>query len=125
MQDDERYVRERWDWLRVFDAGYFSERDNLDRFGVYLPSPLGGGRYAGFHPTEAEAWSAARAVTEQREEEILQVDEDIAWVKKQKMGCSPRHELETASEVYSIPRRILARLKSIRADLKRGMKEQP
>lgn len=62
-------------------------------------------------PTEAEAWAAAWASTEQRREEIRQLDEDLSALRSCNIAATQRH-------------RITGRLQAIRAAKMRGVRPE-
>ena len=71
------------------------------------------------YETEAEAWSAARAFTEQRERDIAEVEEEIALVVKMHGSV---HDLRKRDRMRYW-QRILAVEQARLAELRRGMKE--
>ena len=98
--EQEEYVRSRWE--SVFDSEY-----GVDiMFDIDTPRQ----RFAGLNGR----WQAAYAFTLERECQIKDVEEEIAW-------C--RYQLSPATRPDGhIRERILARLQSTLADLRKGMK---
>lgn len=71
MGEDEKFVREHWTDISVTRANTYPS--------IWLA--LGGTNVQGWpFKTDAEAWSAARAFTEQRLEEIRQLEAEIAFM---------------------------------------------
>ena len=68
----------------------------------------------------AEAWSAARAFTENREREIAEVREEISEIEDDILSYISHDNADSFAVIY---RRILARLQARLAELRRGMKE--
>jgi hypothetical protein len=97
---DEEYVRARW--VGVLDNGY-SVRLEIGEFGKWP-------KFDGLN----KRWSAARAFTEQRALEIVDVEEEIAWLSDG-MDCSDPDD--------EVGQRILAVEQARLAELRRGMKE--
>ena len=107
---DEEYVRARWKWVQVRLAEPY-EGVKEGKWVARLPLlPF----YQTGFDTEAEAWSAARAFTEQRALEIVDVEEEIAWLSDG-MDCSDPDD--------EVGKRILAVEQARLAELRRGMKE--
>ena len=96
--DNERYVRDRWNLVHRCDGSY---RGYLG--GVVLIQDTHG-------LLHFETWAAARAFTEARLEQIRQVEEEIAYVRRWHRGPHP---------VWT---RILAREQATLAELRIGMK---
>jgi len=101
MSDDEMYVRQRWAEITVKTYGNSRPFWICSQFEYLANGPF---------ETEAEMWQAARAFTEAREEEIRQVEEEIAHVEGLLLDYS-------TADPY---KRILLREIAILADLKRG-----
>ena len=99
---DEEYVRARWEDSVAFTMG-------PNPWTLRLPC----GKY--FDGTIDECWSGARAFTEQREREIADVEEEIAWLSDG-MDCSDPDD--------EVGHRILARLQAVLSELRRGMKAE-
>ena len=117
---DEEYVRARWQLVAavptvvngyVVCAGLSADRQTVLRL---WRGPL-------HECTEAEAWSAARAFTENLERDIAEVQEEIAILNE---GVELAASTDADERKYGIPfKRILARLQAVLAELRRGMKE--
>lgn len=109
---DEEYVRSKWekvDSRETYVAGH--------GYCVSLPVLWHEAMTTGYFKTEAEAWSASRTFTEQREREIAEVDEEIAFLDDEKRVWPKHYNCDA-------PKRTLSRLQSIRAELTKGMKQQ-
>jgi hypothetical protein len=115
MQEKRDYVEARWERMR-FEQGRVS-------FIVELPVIWRGSLTGttGYFADESEAWDAAYAFICQREEEIRQVDEEIAYLQividTQAKDCGV--DGCGCDKPFA---RTVARLQAIRADLVRGMK---
>ena len=101
---DEEYVRARWGGFAVLDDTTTMERGIGVFLGHEMPTLWG---YASYD----EALKSARAFTEQREREIAEVEEEIAWLYVGQSGIGP------------VFHRILAVEQARLAELRRGMKE--
>ena len=111
---DEKYLRDRWERIAL-EWGTLERKRYVWVFAGGMFIPLRGFK------TEAEAWSAARAFTEQREREIAEVEEEIAILNE---GVELAASTDADERKYGIPfKRILARLQAVLAELRRGMKE--
>lgn len=115
MNADEEYVRARWNvyaW-KSEEGEYFVDllHSGSEKHGAYtFPAA-----------TEAEAWSATRAFTEQREREIAEVQEEIAILNE---GVELAASTDADERKYGIPfKRILVVEQARLAELRRGMKE--
>lgn len=110
QQSDEQFVRSRWGWVQVRTAEPY-EGIPQGKWSVRIPllpfSQIG-------FPSEVEAWSAAAAFTREREEQIRQVEEEIALVG----GIGHM----APCECCGVRDRILAREQAALAELKKGMK---
>jgi hypothetical protein len=119
---DEEFVRSVWRKVHV------TKQRNHRPYWVHSTTTyLGNGPFG----TESEMWSAAAAFTRERQEQVRQAEFDIDHVTKFRDAvgrCCHEHPYTSQTLDVEIPnlqswQRILARLESIRADLKRGMKE--
>jgi hypothetical protein len=118
---DEQFVREHWNDV-VIEWGRIEGK----RYGMALAE----GRPIYLHgwETETEIWSAARASTEERLEKIKQIDEEIGLVGAIESTTAAfirsmaGHLKQDAAKELPAWKRILARERAVRADLKRGMK---
>jgi hypothetical protein len=127
MDANEEYVRQRWIDVALWDRDFSPYTVNL-RYEVEIVSHPG--NFFCFHGAKhSEAWSAARAFTEAREEEIRQVEEEIALLNLEFWEMHGEIRLATMVEQYTpLVRelcrwaRILAREQAALAELKRGMK---
>ena len=108
---DEEYVRARWEVHTAFPNG------NGKYYLALAPDKCLDGEFDGQFDTEAEAWSAARAFTENREREIAEVEEEIALIAN--LGSHVKQE----AFAVDIRKRILSREQAVLAELRRGMKE--
>jgi hypothetical protein len=107
---DEEFVRSVWRKVHV------TKQRNHRPYWVHSTTTyLGNGPFG----TESEMWSAAAAFTRERLESVRQVEEEIEWIQ----DCIDMSGIVHPERGIPEQRRILARLESIRADLKRGMKE--
>ena len=109
---DEKYVRARWErialeWGTIEHKRYVS----VSASGMFIT--LHG------YETEAEAWSGARAFTEQRERDIAEVQEEIEYVSS--FAWLPSRSGKR--EEHPVWQRILAVEQARLAELRRGMKE--
>lgn len=124
MSTAEEQVRAAWKYVEAWVH-------DLDRYGTtqfYVALFLNASyaRWCGNHfqrwqeddtpEGRCNAWQAALEFTLARQEEIRQIDEEIAYINSI-MGTA-----KTTNPTHCILR-ILARLQAIRADLTRGMKE--
>jgi hypothetical protein len=121
MDENEQYVRSKWEqveahWLpsmpdrfRV-EMVYDSAMVWVDRPHAQIPSEKPFVR----KQTEQQAWSAARAFTEEREKQIAEVEEEIAL-----LSSIGQHYVPPAKVTRD---RILAREQAALDELKRGMK---
>ena len=100
---DEEYVRARWERVIVCDGSY----RHYAKGTILL-------NWANHQFYEFNDWSAARDFTEQREREIAEVEEEIAWLSDG-MDCSDPDD--------EVGQRILAVEQARLAELRRGMKE--
>ena len=100
MEASEEYVRARWEHVHTGAAAL-----HLSDYSAPLVIT---------HAGEFPNWSAARAFTEQREREIAEVQEEIAWLSDG-MDCSDPDD--------EVGQRILAVEQARLAELRRGMKE--
>ena len=105
MNEDERFVREHWEdvtveWGRI-EGKLYGMATSQSR-PIYLHG----------YKTEAEIWAAARRFTEERLEQIRQVEEEIQYLNFRVMAP----ELD-------ILERILAREQAALDSLRRGMKQ--
>lgn len=101
MDENERYVRERWESIATG-----SKALHLSRY--CAPIVIWGNEFPN--------WQAAFAFTKAREEEIRQVEEEIMELQDD-ISC-----YHTGEHFYAIYGRILAREQSALAELQRGMK---
>jgi len=115
---DEEFVRQHWSSVR-----YQELRGNPSYYSygiVYCAAPYSkGSEWLLSGKTElkkAEAWSAARAITEHRLEEIRQVEEEIEWVRN--FAATERD----GTLMFTRPERIINRLESILSGLRKGMR---
>jgi len=116
-RDMEQYVRSRWKalgnlwWDREYDENWISASDEKGQ-----PIRLFRGR-----STEAEAWQAAYAFTLEREKQIAEVKEEIAFaqihLRVQHEGCG-----DDGCGCEEPIKRTIARLESTLAELTKGMK---
>lgn len=97
---DEEVVRAAW-----VDAGSAPPWGDCERWQVYFGHDYVHGT------TEAQAWSAARKYTEERQEEIRLVEEEIEML-----------ENEDRHDDYPPYLRILAREEAALAELKKGLR---
>ena len=105
MPSDEEVVREYWKRVNV----PYPSKDSLSYWVVWV----NGRRFIGaFHGTVEDAWSVALTYTQHHQEQVRQLDEEIALI----MGW--RH-LQANTPPAT---RLLTRLQKIRAELTRGMK---
>ena len=121
MGADEEYVRARWELVHDSDYGV----DIVIGFG------MGRQRFCGLH----DRWVSARAFTEQREEEIRQLEAQAAWLKPYirsiKLAIDSAYELRAPDNLADDQREceivlgILARTEAALAEKKRGMKQPP
>ena len=113
MNADEEYLRDRWERIAL-EWGTLERKRYVcvSAGGMFIP-------LQGFK-TEAEAWSAARAFTEQREREIAEVREEISEIEDDILSYSSHDNADSFAVIY---RRILARLQARLAELRRGMQE--
>ena len=100
MEASEEYVRARWEHVHTGAAAL-----HLSDYSAPLVIT---------HAGEFPNWSAARAFTEQREREIAEVQEEIAWLSDG-MDCSDPDD--------EVGQRILAVEQARLAELRGGMKE--
>ena len=107
---DEEYVRARWERVIVCDGSY----RHYAKGTILL-------NWANHQFYEFNDWSAARAFTEEREREIAEVEEEIAWLNQMKRNLPPGRP--TKEERQAILQRILAVEQARLAELRRGMKE--
>jgi hypothetical protein len=102
----EQKVRDAWERVHV-------EEDYGFHLWLGCPSCSSGPEAAAYFSLKTESpWQAAWEFTEQRQEEVRQIEEEIVWV------ASIKDYLD------SIPKRarIVRHLQAIRDDLRRGMK---
>lgn len=113
MSSNEEYVRARWQSVSVTDW-YAGTSTLTQAWSIWLPcgwtSPVGG------TATDAEMWSAARAFTEQREQAIANVEDEIEWLNwpSVKNVCTREGDLARC--------RIIAREQAALAELQRGLR---
>ena len=114
MNEDEKYVRSKWKTLTVhFGPGNPHEKPSTWLCYVCADCETYEKMLSGCKA--GEAWSAARAFTEDRLKEIVEVDEEIHWVSYARIvGSVIGFDMDAK-------RRTLSRLQAIRADLARGM----
>jgi hypothetical protein len=129
-QEDEKYVRE------ALERAEACPRESKTSEGEEWAISLGGFYYTK-HSTdwcesETAAWSAARAFTEERLEEIRQIERDIQFMTGEVSiddiltmakfnPAKPQVAVDWTRE-YCTVQRILARLIAIREELRRGMR---
>ena len=130
MDANEEYVRQRWEGVHYKESRGHSPWS----YGiVYRKAPYGDSAEwllsGALELPKAEAWQAARAFTEAREEEIRQVEQEIAILNLEFWEMHGEIRLATMVEQYTpLVRelcrwaRILAREQAALAELKRGMK---
>jgi hypothetical protein len=107
MDENEQYVRERWEV-------YVWQSDGHEHFIDLLNSGNEKhGAYTFPAKTLAAAWSAARAFTEGREKQIADRESDIEWLRM--LGQDARLWTQHGTA-------ILARERAALDELKRGMK---
>jgi len=109
-QGDEQFVREHWELVHRCDGSY----RHYQKGAVLLQEERN-------HWSEFESWAAARAFTEARLEEIRQVEEEIILLRSMVILLTS----EPTDQTAPIYKRTIVRLSSIRAELKRGLKEKP
>jgi hypothetical protein len=114
MSDNERAVREAWEWVQVRLA---EPGEGVDSGDWVVRLPLLPFSQTGFD-TESEAWRAANEFTEERLEQIRQVEEEIK-VAKFKRNTDAASGFIAHVVVWD---RILASRQSALQELKRGMK---
>lgn len=108
--ENEEYVRSRWD-PNLFNGGlYFYEGARSYHL------RLGSKRFEYTQKTKAECWSAAYAFTLEREEQIRQVEEEIALMEFIVQAQDEFNDIVAA-------KRILAREQAALAELKKGMRQ--
>lgn len=112
MTDNEKFVRDRWEYV---DLAHDLKKVWVIVGTVHL-NPNGHRETISWPPsTEAEAWSAAKAFTVRREEEIRQVEASISllqgWKFVMQIGDSPA-------------KHTLAREQAHLDTLRRGMKTE-
>jgi hypothetical protein len=107
---DEEYVRSKWEAVEVEQDCYADWYYSLG--GIYDSTQ--------HFSTEEETWSAAAEFTRQREEEIRQVEAEVAMARKLFMESAV---FDTNSSETAIFDRIFAREQQALADLKRGWRE--
>jgi hypothetical protein len=106
---DEEYVRSKWEEVNI------SKFANSKPFWIASKTEyLGDGPFE----FEEEMWSAARAFTEKREEEISQVKQELMFLG---MSLVDVKDGEWHEGYVAVVGRILARTEARLADLKRGM----
>ena len=117
--NDEEFVRQHWKEVVVSrNSGLVNVRGDGPRFDLNITpqrddsyGDLGRGlSYSDFGYYEEKVWAKARAFTEARLEQIRQVEEEIAYVRRWHRGPHP---------VWT---RILAREQATLAELRIGMK---
>lgn len=128
---DEQFVREHWS-DRLFDNGL-----HLYEGARSFHLRLGQRKFDFTQKTKQECWSAARAFTEDRLEQIRQVEEELSLLYGQRasLGEWIAHKLldlefnqidaqEVPIRVRQLHRteRIIARIETTRDDLKRSMR---
>ena len=113
MEASEEYVRSKWKEVHV------RKRRDIKSGMCFL---IVMGRHSTlWYGNERAAWSAARAFTEEREREIAEVEEEIAWLNQMKRNLPPGRP--TKEERQAILQRILAVEQARLAELRGGMKE--
>lgn len=110
MSDDEKFVREHWDWVHCCDGSY----QGYPRGTILTQSAPGGAK----DRKEFSLWSAAAAFTRDRLERIREVEEEIMFTGAELVDCQGMKDLEV------IIKRILARETAALIELKRGMKQE-
>jgi len=125
MTEDEKFVRDHWEWVLVGEAQPYAGYKEHE-FVWQLP---GHKCYEGYESKE-KVWSAAAEFTRERLEQIRQVEEeftvlDIDQGNNWRDACKiPDFSMLRgfAFTQYVRRARTMSRLESILADLKRGMK---
>lgn len=104
MTDDEKFVRESWERVLVCDGSYrhYVKGTILINWANH--------QFYEFGPGD---WSAARAFTEERLEQIRQIEEEIHLIEGWRFTV----------EGHPAAKRILARLTEQRDALKKGMRQ--
>lgn len=123
MDENERYVKERWD--KAYEPIVQRGLMGIDIW-------VEGSRTYRFHADNLPAaWQAAFDFTKAREEEIRQVEEEISWLTERTEISPKLQELydkrtwEFSAEFLKdkqTAKRILAREQAALAELQRGMK---
>jgi hypothetical protein len=111
MDTNEKYIRDRWELVHCCDGSYLG----YARGTVLLQD-------SHRHWIDFDSWSAAKAFTVEREGQIAEIEEEIAWLTEQKRRLRPTSETQTAKEMYAVSRRILAVEQERLVALKQGMK---
>lgn len=113
MKPDEMYVRERWESDAKIPINQYTK--------IVLDHPYW---FRDDREDCQEVWSAARAFTEQRKEEIRQKQREIEWVQMFTAAWDENHDNSESGFMRdnATGYRIEAVLESQLADLKRGMK---
>jgi hypothetical protein len=120
MTDSEKLVRETWEWFAIRKAEPF---EGFSKGSWIVRVPVHG--VIGLSSNAREkAVVDASDFTRAWLKDIAERKEEIEWVRQKKYGCAPAHELETASDVYRVPRRILSRLTEALAAKKQGMRSK-
>ena len=114
---DEEYVRARWENVKCVDF-YAGKNCAVQAWYVSLNARWSG--RVGGTADDPEMWKEARAFTEQREREIAEVREEISEIEDDVLSYSAHDNADSFAVIY---RRILARLQTVLAELRRGMKE--
>lgn len=109
MDENGEYVRANWEWahyLPNFRCVVISDGNQATDPSTRFDGP--------------EAWAAAAEFTRERLEQIRQLEEDCAMGRRLLSEAAEFDENSRDSCIFS---RILARLESALADLKRGMRD--